>query len=38
MEGRDFELFLKEVKKFQNSKNAQKRSQIVQKCFEHVLG
>ena len=25
-------------KNFQNSKNAQSRSQIVQKCFEHVLG
>ena len=28
----------KKSKKFQNSKNARKRSQSVQKCFEHVLG
>ena len=34
-EGRVFEMFLKN---FQNSKNAQKRSQFVQTCFERVLG
>ena len=34
-EGRVFEMFLKN---FQNSKNAQNRSQFVQTCFEHVLG
>ena len=38
MEGRVFEMFLNKIKKSQNSKNAQSRSQIVQKCFEHVLG
>ena len=34
-EGRVFEMFFKI---FQNSKDAQNRSQIVQTCFEHVLG
>ena len=34
-EGRVFEMFLKN---FQNSKNAQNRSQFVQTCFEHALG
>ena len=38
MEGRVFEMFLKKYKKFQNSKNAQNRTQTFQKCFEHVLG
>ena len=38
MEGRVFEMFLIKFKSFQNSKNAQNRSQIVQKCFEHVSG
>ena len=35
MEGRVIEMFLKS---FQNSKNAQNCSQIVQTYFEHVLG
>ena len=30
--------YFQKIKSFQNSKNAQNRSQIVQKCFEHVLG
>ena len=38
MEGRVFEMFLNNFKKFQNSKNARSRSQIVQNCFAHVLG
>ena len=38
MEGRVFEMFLKKYKKIQISKNAQNRTQTVQKCFEHVLG
>ena len=36
MEGRVFENFQK--KYFQNSKKSQKCSQIIQTCFEHVLG
>ena len=35
MEGRVFEMFLKS---FQNSKNAQNRSQKFENCFERVLG
>ncbi len=38
MEGRVFEMFLRKFKNFQNCKTVQNRSQIVQKCFEHVLG
>ena len=38
MEGRVFEMFLNNFKKFQNSKNDRSLSEIVQKCFEHVLG
>ena len=38
MEGRVFERFLKKFKKFQNGKNAQICSQIVQTGFEQVLG
>ena len=38
MEGRVFEMFLKKYKKFQNSKNAQNRTQTFQKCFGVLFG